>query len=226
MKVYIKKKFKENNGSALLLTLLILTSILVVALGAAGLIVPGIKMSRTQEQSTKAFFAAEAGAERALWEVRKNGFPLPGIDTVDVFPGTGNLDNDSIYQIDYSAVSPVVTFTSTGQYQQTRRSVAVDFEVLGEYSGGCIPDCEGKLCGADDGCDGGCPSTCNFSPGCSSVIIPNAVITGDSCCEGDCYKCDEGYYWDGTSCVHILFDADTLDGLHWLDIKAYIDFKF
>ena len=126
----IEYEIKSNKGTALLLTLLILTSILVVALGAANLIVPGIRMSRTQEQSTKAFFAAEAGAERALWEVRKNSYVIPGADTENIFFGT--LDNNSAYQVDCAVALPQVTFTSTGNYRQTRRSVAVDFEVITE----------------------------------------------------------------------------------------------
>lgn len=119
---------KNNTGTALLMTLLILTSILTVSLGVANLIVSGIKMSRTQAQSTKAFFASEAGVERSLWEVRKNGYTLLGEDTTDVF--NDSLDNGSIYQVDYATSTPIVTFTSTGQYQQARRSVAVNFEVL------------------------------------------------------------------------------------------------
>jgi len=126
----IEYEIKSNKGTALLLTLLILTSILVVALGVANLIVPGIRMSRTQEQSTKAFFAAEAGAERALWEVRKNSYSLPVSDTEDVF--SGSLDNNSAYQVDYTIVASLVTFTSTGSYRQTMRSVAVDFEIAEE----------------------------------------------------------------------------------------------
>ena len=227
---------KNNNGTALLMTLLILTSILVVALGAASLIVPGIRMSRTQAQSTKAFFAAEAGVERALWEVRKNGYAVPEVDTDNVF--SGSLGNSSAYQADCALSLPQVTFTSTGRYQQTRRSVAVNFEVVGEE---CVPDCVGKLCGADDGCGNSCPSTCDSSPGCSSPVVLNAGIAVGSCCEGECYECDEGYSWDGENCVAGVFDAATLDGWCWDcpeytypdpgdplfgDIKEYIDFKF
>ncbi|MFA4833272.1 MAG: pilus assembly PilX N-terminal domain-containing protein [Patescibacteria group bacterium] len=191
--------FKENNGTALLMTLLILTSILVVTLGAASLIIPGIKMSRTQEQSTKAFFAAEAGVEKALWEVRKNSYAIPEVDTDNVF--SGSLGNNSAYQADCALSLPQVTFTSTGSYRQTRRSVAVNFEVSGEYGGGCMPDCVGKLCGVDDGCGDICPSSCISSPGCSSAVLLNASIASGSCCEGECYECDEGYSWDGEACV-------------------------
>jgi len=121
-------KIKNNEGTALLMALLVLASILTVSLGTADLIVPGIKMSRTQAQSTKAFFASEAGVEKSLWEIRKNGYFLLEEATDNIF--NGSLDNISTYQVDYATSSPMVIFTSTGEYQQTRRSVAVSFEVL------------------------------------------------------------------------------------------------
>jgi type II secretory pathway component PulK len=124
----MKKNIINNNGTALLMTVLILSSILVVVLGAANLIVPGIKMSRTQSQSTKAFFASESGVEKALWEVRKNSYSVPLVDIDNIFSDT--LGNNSIYRVDYSIVGSHVTFTSAGNYQQTRRSVAVDFEIV------------------------------------------------------------------------------------------------
>jgi hypothetical protein len=221
---------KNNKGTALLMTLLILTSILVVVLGAANLIVPGIKMSRTQAQSTKAFFASEAGVEKALWELRKNDYNIPEVDTDNVFSET----------LDYYIDGADITFTSTGYYQQTRRSVAVTFQVSGDY-GGCTPDCTSKSCGDDDGCGAPCPSTCLSYPGCRTSQLSNSVVNSSSCCEGSCYECAEGYYWDGAECIEIYFEAATFDGWCWDcpeytypdpldplygDIKEYIDFKF
>lgn len=217
------KQLKEGNGTALLMTLLILTSILVVVLGAANIIVPGIKMSRTQAQSTKAFFASEAGIEKALWELRKNDYLVPEVDVENVFSDT--LENNSLYQVDYSVVDSNVTFTSTGRYQQTRRSVAVNFEVSGGY-GGCVADCVGKICGDDDGCGAPCPPTCFSSPGCREAAPANSAVAIGSCCGGSCYECAEGYFWDGVECAEIFFNAATLDGLSWTDIKAYIDSRF
>ena len=120
-------KIKNNRGAALLMTLLILSGVLVVALATANLVVSGIKMSRNQIQSTKAFFAAETGAERALRAVRKDGYVLPDTDTDDIFIGT--LENNSTYQVNYATTTPLVVFTSTGSYQQVKRTVSVSFFV-------------------------------------------------------------------------------------------------
>jgi len=123
----MKFKSTNNEGTALLMTLLMLTGILVVALATANLVVSGIKMSRNQVQSTKAFFAAEAGAEKSLWEARKNSYVLPETDQVNVFSAT--LGNGSAYQVDYASSTPFVTFTSTGNYEQVKRGISVTFIV-------------------------------------------------------------------------------------------------
>ncbi len=116
----------NNKGSAILITLLILTSILTIGLATASLIVPGIIMNRTQMGSTVAFYAAEAGAERSLWEVRKNDFTLPDFDQAEIFT-VADLGNSASYNVDYASSSPIVTFTCNGIYQGTRRSVQLVF---------------------------------------------------------------------------------------------------
>ncbi len=108
-----------------MMTLLVLSSILIVTLAAAQIISSGIVMSRTQERSTKAFFAAEAGAERSLWEVRKNYFALPPTDQSAIF--TGSLSNSTTYSVDYATSSPNVTFYSAGLYLGTKRTIQLDF---------------------------------------------------------------------------------------------------
>src|SRR5680860_1309976 len=94
------KKLKNNKGAALLMTLLILSSILVVALATSDLVMSGIKMSRNRIQSTKAFFAAETGIERLLWAVRKDSYPLLDLNQLNIINGT--LENNSTYQVDYA----------------------------------------------------------------------------------------------------------------------------
>ncbi len=140
---YCKELAKNKQGSALLITVLILTSILTAAFGAANLVVSGIKMSGTQERSTVAYFAAEAGAERVLWEIRKNGFLVSGCDnTVNkyVFFGAGpgdpaicdssehgeTLSNISSYSVMYTSNLPI-TFVSAGSYAGVKRIVEIGY---------------------------------------------------------------------------------------------------
>jgi len=63
---------KNQKGSTIiLLTFLILTAVLGVVLSASKIVQTGLVLDRTQFESTKAYFAAEAGAERILWAVRQ-----------------------------------------------------------------------------------------------------------------------------------------------------------
>ena len=129
---------KNNSGTILIITILILTSILVVTLAAADLIVSGIQMSRMQERSTKAYFAAEAGAERVLWEARNNNFdstPCSQGDYInfDTNPATCDssehsysLSNDALYRVIFKGSVPIV-FSSDGIYLNTARSVEVSY---------------------------------------------------------------------------------------------------
>lgn len=119
--------FKNKNGTALLMTILILNSIMITALAASRIVVVGIKMSGVQEKSTKAYFAAESGGERALWEWRNNAYTLPASSTDEnVF--TGSLSNSSDYDVDYASSSDVAVFTSNGSFSGLRRSIEIKLD--------------------------------------------------------------------------------------------------
>ncbi|MBU0722427.1 hypothetical protein KKA93_03165 [Patescibacteria group bacterium] len=121
-------KYKKNQtGIILLLTLFILSGILVVTLVAADLVFAGIKMNRLTGYSNLAFFASEAGIERSLWEVRKNNYVLPNIDTINIF-SLNDLGNGSAYQVDYASSTPNVIFKSIGSYLGFKRSIEGSYQ--------------------------------------------------------------------------------------------------
>jgi len=122
-----KKQLKNQTGIILLLTLFILSGILVITLGAADLVMAGIRMNRLTGYSNLAFFASEAGMERALWEARKNNYVLPNIDTPNLF--SFNFGNGSAYQVNYASSSPNITFTSIGSYGGAKRSVESSYQI-------------------------------------------------------------------------------------------------
>ena len=123
----------NQKGVVLLLTLFILSSILVVTLGAAGLVFAGITMNRLTGYSSLAFSASEAGLERALWEARKNGYALPDEDTNNILcpsaPALCVLANGSSYRLDYATSTPFVTFKSIGSFSGAKRLVESTYEV-------------------------------------------------------------------------------------------------
>jgi Tfp pilus assembly protein PilX len=114
-------------GTALLMTILILNSIILISLAAAKLVVSGVKMSGTQAQSTKAYFAAEAGAERVLYEYRKAHGSGCNYGAEGNCHFSKNLPNLSSYHVDYSAGSNVI-FVSVGASAGMSRSVELEFD--------------------------------------------------------------------------------------------------
>jgi hypothetical protein len=128
----LRKNLLKKSGTALLMTILILNSIILVALSAAKIIVSGVRESGTQSKSTKAYFAAEAGAERMLYEYRK------GINTCGV---TGNATSTCVfnkaltgggsYNVYWKSGNNdpggALVFYSAGTYADLRRSVEIDF---------------------------------------------------------------------------------------------------
>ncbi len=98
-----------------------LNIILLSALTASSLMSSGIKMSGTQMRSTQAFFAAESGAERVLWEWRKNDWVIPGGAATNAFSST--LLNNSSYQVDKDASASPTIFRSHGFFGNLQRTV-------------------------------------------------------------------------------------------------------
>lgn len=73
------KKYKSQKGfTGILIAMLVLFSILPISLIMNDIILNNMKMNKNRFNSTKAFFAAEAGSEQILWELRKDDFDLYG----------------------------------------------------------------------------------------------------------------------------------------------------
>jgi len=114
---------KDLSGSALLLTMFILAGMLIVAMSGAYVILLGIKAGGIQAQSTKAYYAAEAGAEHVLYKLRRGGWEYEIPSNLIVFSAT--LPNSGAsYKVYYTSFPPLI-FTSVGEYNQTKRSVEV-----------------------------------------------------------------------------------------------------
>ncbi len=140
---------KNQKGTALFLTLIILTSVLIVSLGAADLVISGTKQGRTQVYSAEAYFAAEAGAERALWEIRKNVFTFLRLDSsacqvndyinfdnTNIPPSTATcgseqtnvLLNGAAYNVVFRSGGGTATTTAAvGSYNDVERSVEITY---------------------------------------------------------------------------------------------------
>lgn len=132
----------------ILITVLILTSIITVTLISAEIIRNGIVMSRTQVYSTIAYFAAEAGAERFLYDIRYGDFdpegdasfnkkcivfdpsdPLNnGYNSCDNTGEVITLDNEAEYFVKFeSDINTYSYATSTGSYNDVKRVIKLKY---------------------------------------------------------------------------------------------------
>lgn len=132
----------NEKGTALFMTMMVLTGVLTVSLSVASIVMSDIIMSRTQTNSTKAYFAAEAGAERILYLARKESFlsgaSCTGLTTCVDFTAKdcvscddagakNNLTNGSSYKVEYFFTAPNVNIVSAGTYSGARRSVEIGY---------------------------------------------------------------------------------------------------
>lgn len=129
-------KHHNQKGSALLMTMLILFGIIAVAFGGASLVMSGLRSSDLSAKSTVAYYNAESGAERLLFEVRKNGFdlsqggPLSDVHAASHIFADDNFQDGGSYYVDYDFAASAFnsfTFTSLGDYRGVKRSVQVSF---------------------------------------------------------------------------------------------------
>jgi Tfp pilus assembly protein PilX len=120
-----KNNFDNQRGSALLMTVLILAGIITVALNAASVVMSGTILSGVQERSTLAFYAAESGAEKFLYEARINN-NLPATNVNNLY-GTSTLSNNAKYIVDYGTTTLSISATSTGFFMETKRIIGLIF---------------------------------------------------------------------------------------------------
>ncbi len=136
-KMFTKIIKNKKGGATIMITVMIMASILTVSMSLASVVINGLKVSSNQANATKAYFAAEAGVEQYLWEVRQNSFDptlscsSSGDYITNNYSGCGgittfNLGSAEYYNY-YLLAAPTTTLTSFGEYEDTRRAVQLRY---------------------------------------------------------------------------------------------------
>ena len=118
---------------------------LTVSLSLGNVVINGLRVSRNQANATQAYFAAEAGAEKFLWMVRKGtlgipfepsdaGCPNTGWYILDDFTGCNSsaertelfIDGPEFY-ISYEFAISTTTIRNFGEFRDTRRVVQLKY---------------------------------------------------------------------------------------------------
>lgn len=125
------------------LVLVMMSSFFLITLTVSDIIRNGLKTSGSQLDSTKAYYAAEAGAERIIWEIRKNDFDVAACialekidfdagpcDTNDCCTPAGrsySLSNNATYTIQYDFSAPDTTLMCSGGFGDVERKVRLQY---------------------------------------------------------------------------------------------------
>jgi hypothetical protein len=214
-------KINNQKGVSLLLTLLIMSALLAIALGLSQLSLGEIKLTRDIPKSAIAYYAAEAGIERAVYD------EWVGDGAFSITDCSVNLSNGSSYGLEVSSGEDSVTVRSIGCYKGVRRAIEVSFS---GWPGGTEPLCsegagsDDEDCGIID-CSGWYVQTGVQSPTNTEYCYNKDDITENRCegvgdCKdpnsGDCvsqgndaqqYSCGICKYINSSNCVGTILGS-------------------
>lgn len=108
----------------MLFAMFVLAIALGIGLSVSALIINQVKMAVDAGQSVAAFYAADAGAEKCLYQVRKP----PSTDPCDTFPGGSintTLTNGASFIVSRDAEKII---RSLGTYQRTNRKIELSWQ--------------------------------------------------------------------------------------------------
>lgn len=113
--------FSERGATTLIVTFFVLTTILMISLTAASMMVFEIRMSKEIGDSIPAFYASDAAAEKCLYQARRLDDELEcnlvvGATSVDLSNGATG-----------AALRQDNKINASGIYSQTKRSVELEW---------------------------------------------------------------------------------------------------
>jgi len=88
----LDKILKSNQGSLMLMSILIMASMVTAASSYGVIAIQNIRQSISVDNGIRAYYTAESGIEDALYEIRKNETSLSSMDSSGALSNTGTWD--------------------------------------------------------------------------------------------------------------------------------------
>jgi len=107
------KKLRKEDGSALMMALLIMLMLTLIFAAAVSTSVTDIDIAKNQKERTLAFYTAEAGLEMAIGVLRTN-FKELNNDTLESWINANSAVGDGNFSVGVTGTSPFKTLTSDG----------------------------------------------------------------------------------------------------------------
>lgn len=114
------KQPKQAGATTILLAMFVMNIILLIVLAAATIIMYEVKMINEMTNSIPAFYSADAGAEKCLYQVRKE--TGEGCGDSSARQTSIVLDSGATASAEYNGGSEI---TSSGLFQKTKRSLEI-----------------------------------------------------------------------------------------------------
>ena len=115
----MKKNLFQQGATSILLGILLLSVLIVIGAGISFLMLRQVRLSGEVGRSVVAFYAAESGAERCLYEIWKNATSSCPFTDISL-----DFDKQAKYTTSYDGSG---TITSIGQFKDTNRKVEVSW---------------------------------------------------------------------------------------------------
>lgn len=112
----MKIRFRNRKGVSLYFTVILLSVILTISLGLTSILISQMKGFQGLGNSTKAFYAADSGVEKALLHYGEDGYLA--IET---------LKNKSSYNVVQSCDTNNCTVDSSGNFSHSKRRIEVNY---------------------------------------------------------------------------------------------------
>ena len=118
------KKTKNQGAVSIILAISLLSMLLAIGMGISALMFQQMKLSKQTGQSVVAFYAADAGAEKCLYQVREQigiGCDVPG---GGIISEEINSELGISYKAEYDGL---VTVKAIGQFMATSRGLQLSW---------------------------------------------------------------------------------------------------
>lgn len=118
------KRLRKEDGSALMMALLIMLMLTLIFAAAVSTSVTDIDIAKNQKERTLAFYTAEAGLEMAIGVLRTN-FKELNNDTLESWINANSAVGDGNFSVGVTGTSPFKTLTSDGSNRDGEAIVQV-----------------------------------------------------------------------------------------------------
>lgn len=125
MKFPNKKNINQEEGVALLLTVIIISAVMMIASMIANIVITQMQLVEDIGSSVSAIYAADSGVECQLYNIRHGGQSL-SCKSTDIPGGNIMMFNGATVETTRSDNPPSYTIESRGSYRSVKRKFQVN----------------------------------------------------------------------------------------------------